>query len=316
VSEKTLNQFPEDKYQNFSITIDKEQVKYKLYDTTRIIKEGRSQKNQHRELKTLTVRMIVLWRLSTGKKTALYSNDFDSPIEQLAEPMMRRWGAQENMFQKMMRRYNLNYHPGYYLEELINQPLVDNPNIKKIKKAIKELELSIIKEKSKLATRLLNLKSVNISVEKYRNRQVKSLKKINDKQKQLDSLKLELETVPAKISILELLAGKKMSQFDLEKKKIYDVIQIAAYNSEQMLLQLLQKHYHNKRDIEQILDKIINHGGFIKLYNGKVFVLLDPIATPRYRRAAIGLCQEINEMKPKTNDRFRFSIFFRLRGSD
>jgi len=316
VSEKTLDQFPKDEYQDFSITIEKQQIKYKLYDTTRTIKEGRTKNNQHRELKTLTVRMIVLWRLSTGKKTALYTNDFDSPKEQIAEPMMRRWGAQENMFQKMMRRYNLNYHPGYYIEELIHQPLVENPNIKKIKKTIKELELSIIKEKSNLATRLLNLKRVTVSVEKYRNRQTKSVGKINDKQKQLDNLKFELESVPPKISILELLAGKKMSQFDLEKKKIYDVIQIAAYNSEQMLLQLLQKHYHNKRDIEQILDKIINHGGSIKLYNGKLYVLLDPIATPRYRRAAVGLCQEINQMKPKTNDRFRFPIFFSVRGAD
>jgi len=157
---------------------------------------------------------------------------------------------------------------------------------------------------------------VNISIEKYRNRQAKSLSKINDKQQQLDQLKRELETVPAQISIVELLAGKKMSHFDLEKKKIYDVIQIIAYNSEPMLLELFEKYYHDKRDIEQILDKIINHGGAIKLYNGKLYVLLDPIATPRYRRAAMELCQEINQMQPRTNDRFGFPIFFTVRGTD
>jgi hypothetical protein len=313
VAEKTLNQIPDDKWQDFSVTTDKEQVKYKLYDTTKIIKEGRTKTNQGRKLKTLKVRMIVLWRLKTNKRSALYTNDFKSPIEQLAFPMAQRWGAQENIFQKMMRRYNLNYHPGYYLEELINQPLIDNPKRKKLKKIIKEFELSIIKEKSNLATRLLNLKNVNISVEKYCQRQVKSLGKITEKQKELDNLKHELQRLPQKISILEVLAGEKMSQFDLEKKKIYDVIQIAAYNSEQMLLDLLKKHYHNRRDIEQILDKIINHGGFIKLHDGRLYVLLDPISTPRYRRAAIGLCEEINQMQPQTNDRFRFPILFRVR---
>ena len=313
ITEKTLNQIPDDKWQDFSVTTDNEQVEYKLYGTIKTIKEGRTKNNQGRKLKTLKVRMIVLWRLKTNKKTALYTNDFQSPIEHLAFPMIRRWGAQENIFQKMMRRYNLNYHPGYYLEELINQPLIDNPKIKKLKKIIKEAQLSIIREKSNLATRLLKLKKVNISVEKYRNRQVKSLGKITEKQKDLDRLKRELETLPPKISILEVLAGEKMSQFDLEKKKIYDVIQIAAYNSEQMLLDLLKKHYHNKRDIEQILDKIITHGGSVKLHNGTVYVLLDPIATPRYSRAAIGLCQEINQMEPRTNDKFRFPIFFRVR---
>ena len=119
-------------------------------------------------------------------------------------------------------------------------------------------------------------------------------------------LAYESDFWPRKPSLSAQILGRsqKLSQFDLEKKKIYDVIQIAAYNSEQMLLDLLKKHYHNKRDIEQILDKIINHGGSIKLYNGKLYVLLDPIATPRYRRAAVGLCQEINQMQPKTNDRF------------
>jgi len=316
ISDKTLDKIPVDKYQDFSVIIDDKPVKYKLYDTTTTIKEGRTKANQGRKLKTLTARMIVLWRLSTDKKTALYVNDFQSPMQRLAEPMIRRWGAQENIFQKMMRRYNLNYHPGYYLEDLINQPLVNNPDIKKIKKAIKELELAIIKDKSHLATRLLNLKRVNISVEKYRNRQTKSLSKIKDKQQQLDKLKRELETKPAQISIVELLAGKKMSHFDLEKKKIYDVIQIIAYNSEQMLLELFRKYYHDKRDIEQILDKIINHGGAIKLYNAKLYVLLDPIATPRYRLAAMELCQKINQMQPRTNDRFRFPIFFTVRGVD
>jgi hypothetical protein len=316
VTEKTLGQIPEDSYQDFSVTIAKEQVKYRLHDTIRTIKEGRSKSNRGRKLKRLKVRMIVLWRLATNKKSALYTNDFGSPTEQLAEPMARRWGAQENIFQKMMRRYNLNYHPGYYLEELIDQPLVDNPQIKKLKKTIKKLELSIIRDKSNLATRLLNLKNANISVEKYRKRQVKLLGEIREREKELDRLKQELVSLPPKISILEVLAGKKMSQFDLEKKKIYDVIQIAAYNSEQMLLDLLKKHYHNNRDIEQILDKIINHGGSIKLYNGKLYVLLDPIATPRYRQAAVGLCQEINQMQPKTNDRFGFPIFFKVRKQD
>lgn len=316
LNEKSLNQIPEDKWQHFSVTTDKEQVEYKLYDTTKIIKEGRTKRNQHRKLKTLKVRMIVLWRLKTNKKSAIYTNGFQSPIEQLAEPMIQRWGAQENIFQKMIRRYNLNYHPGYYLQELINQPLVDNPKIKKLKKLIKEIGLSITKEKSSLATRLLNLKKANISVEKYRNRQVKSLDKIKEKQQEVDRLKHELQTLPPKLSILEVLAGQKMSQFDLEKKKIYDVIQIAAYNSEQMLLDLLKKHYLNKRDIEQILDKIINHGGCLKLYNGKLYALLDPIATPRYQRAAVALCDEINQLKPKTTDRFRFPIFFRVRKQD
>jgi hypothetical protein len=33
-----------------------------------------------------------------------------------------------------MARFNLNYHPGYDIKELENQPLIDNPDIALIKK--------------------------------------------------------------------------------------------------------------------------------------------------------------------------------------
>lgn len=106
------------------------------------------------ELKTMKVRMIVVWRLATGKKTPPYTNDLDAPMETLAELMTRRWSEQENVFQKMMRRYNLNYHPGYYIEELANQPVVANPKIKSVKAEIKELEYRVSQQKQQLATRM------------------------------------------------------------------------------------------------------------------------------------------------------------------
>jgi hypothetical protein len=313
VAQKTLDALDEDDFESFIIPLETEAMEYKLYDTVKIIKEGRTRHNQKRALKELTVRMIVLWRVATNKKNAIYTNDFTSPKEQLAAPMARRWGEQENIFQKMLRRYNLNYHPGYYLDELIQQPLVVNPKVKELKKHIKALEKTILSEKGKLATRILKLKNTGLSVEKYRNRQTRSIPKIETLERQYLALRAELEKLPPKISIVEILAGQKMSQFDLEKKKLYDVIQIMAYNAEQKLLSLLKKHYRNKRDVEQILDKIINHGGLLKLHDGKLYVLLHPIRTPRYRRAAKNLCDEINHLNPKTNDRFGFPVFFKVR---
>lgn len=281
VSQETLNGFAEADFTSFSVTLATENIEYKLYDTVQTIKEGRTPHNQGRPLKALKVRMIVLWRVATNKKSAIYTNDFTAPKEQLAGPMARRWGAQENIFQKMMRRYNLNYHPGYYLDALIQQPLVANPKVKELKRQIQALEKAIVHEKGKFATRLLKLKNRQVSVEKYRQRQNKSIPKIDMLENQGRDLQAALEKLPPKISIVEILAGQKLSQFDLEKKKLYDVIQIVAYNAEQKLLSLLKKHYWNKRDVEQILDKIINHGGMLKLHEGKLYVLLHSIRTPR-----------------------------------
>ncbi|MGI0037681.1 MAG: putative transposase [Nitrososphaera sp.] len=312
VPEMTIAEIKDEEYSEFVFESHGHRETYKLYSTERVIKEGRTPANQHRELKKMTVRMIVVWRLSTGQKTALYTNDKSSPMEKLAEPMTRRWSEQENIFQKMMRRYNLNYHPGYYIDELANQPLVANPKIKSVKAEIKELEYRITQQKQQLATRMLNLKNKNVSVEAYEKRQRKTLPKLQALEQQLASLQQQLQALPEHVSIIEALAGGKLSACDLEKKKIYDVIQIVAYNAEQLLLESFQKHYHDTRDIEQILDMIINYGGYIKLYNNTLYVIINYLDQPAYRRAAVELCKELNAVAPKTMDTFQFPIFFKV----
>lgn len=312
VPEKTITEIDDKDYQEFVFEFHGHRETYKLYSTTRTIKEGRTEANRHRELKKMKVRMIVVWRLSTGKKTPLYSNDFDSAIETLAEPMVRRWSEQENIFQKMMRRYNLNYHPGYYIDELVTQPLVINPAIKSTKKEIKKLESRIKKQKEQLATRMLNLKNKNVSVEAYEKRQRKALPKLQSLEQELQSLKQKLQETPEHVSIVEFLSNQKLSACDLEKKKIYDVIQIVAYNAEQVLLEIFQKYYHDTRDVEQILDMIINYGGYIRLYDNTLYVIINYIDQLQYRRAATELCKALNAMGARTLDNFRFPIFFKV----
>lgn len=314
VSEKTIESIPSRSYKYFEFKpkLGGKPEAYWLYETVQIIREGRTQKNKDRPLKTMKVRMIVLWKLSTNKKTPIYTSDFHTPMSVLAEPIIRRWGCQENVFQKMMRRYNINYHPGYYIEELMNQPLITNPKIKKLKKEIKELENRLKSEKSQLTTRMLNLKNKQVSIETYQKRQRKTIPKIQGLEKQLESLRQQLATQPQRITVIEALAGEKLSAFDLEKKKIYDVIQIIAYNAEQVLLETFSKCYSDYRDIEQILDMIVSYGGYVKLYNNTLYVIINYIDTPRYRKAAIELCHRVNSQGPRTQDRFEFPIFFKV----
>jgi hypothetical protein len=45
----------------------------------------------------------------------------------------------------------------------------------------------------------------------------------------------KLSQLPVKISIIDLLKGRSMSRCDLEKKKLYDLMQFMAYNSRERL---------------------------------------------------------------------------------
>ena len=47
--------------------------------------------------------------------------------------LCRRWG-EENLIKELLLKHLINYSPGYVFEELEEQPMVDNPEIKQLKK--------------------------------------------------------------------------------------------------------------------------------------------------------------------------------------
>jgi hypothetical protein len=49
-----------------------------------------------------------------------------------------------------------------------------------------------------------------------------------------------LKSLPEKVSIVELLKGKKMSRCDLEKKKLYDLMQFMVLHSYERLEDLFK----------------------------------------------------------------------------
>lgn len=64
-------------------------------------------------------------------------------------------GRQENFFKITKERYHLYYFPGYDIEELENQPLVQNPKLLEAKKAKKKLQVELAKLKRSLLRDLL-----------------------------------------------------------------------------------------------------------------------------------------------------------------
>ena len=59
-------------------------------------------------------------------------------------------------------------------------------------------------------------------------------------QADLAELAQKLQITPEKISILDLLQGRPMKRCDLEKKKLYDLMQFLAYHSRERLLEIFR----------------------------------------------------------------------------
>jgi len=292
VGDKDLNSIPDS---DFTVGLSFSDHKYEVAQEIRTVKESvqTAKKEGRSEPDSIELRMVVLKNVDTGKRMPIYTNNKSRPLHEIALYMLNRWGKSENVFKEMMARFNLDYHPGYDPKELENQPLVDNPDIPLIKQAVRLLKREIARYEQEI---------VVLEAKESKGGDIRRQKKIceyNDEiikaREDIAGFENKLSELPDKVSILDLLNGKPMNRCDLEKKKLYDLMQFMAYNSREKLVEVFRTCYSDNRDVKQVLDRITASPGNIKLHGQTLFVVLDWIQNNIHREAAIKLCQKLNE---------------------
>jgi hypothetical protein len=118
--------------------------------------------------------------------------------------------------------------------------------------------------------------------------------------------------LPEKVSIIDLLKGKPMSRCDLEKKRLYDLMQFIAYNSRERLVEIFRECYDDHRDIKKVLDMITGRAGYIKLFGKTLIVVLDWIENKKHREAANRFCQLLNNMSVSLVGRLKLKLSFHI----
>ena len=286
--------------------------RYLIAEKTKLIRESISTaiKEGRTEATSTEVRMVVFKELDKDRPVAIYTSNHQKPAPDIAAYMLSRWGESENFFKEIMSLYNFNYHPGYDLKELEEQPLIDNPEVKTIKKTIKGIkqkmgQLALKKQEAESKTKTRKDVRLEKKMEKLQ-------KEIDEYNKELEAFHAVLKEMPDKISIIEVLRGRPMNKADLEKKKIYDLIQMIAFHSREHLVSLFRSCYDDPRDVKQILTKITKLAGYVKLAGDTLVVLLDWIEDKKHREAAIRFCHLINGMLPKLKGRMEFKLYFRI----
>ena len=265
---------------------------------------------QKKEIWFVVPGMVVFKELNDGTPIAIYTSDQKKPAGDIAYYMLHRWGESENFFKEIMSLYNFNYHPGYDIKALEEQPMVDNPEVKTIKRTIKGIKQKIgnlVFEKQQTENKLNKRKDIRL------NNKLDNLhKEIDEFNQELSNFNAKLKEIPEKVSIIEVLHGKLMNKADLEKKKIHDLIQMIAFHSREHLIQIFRSCYEDTRDVKQVLTKITKLPGYVKLIGNTLFVLLDWIEDKKHRDAAIKFCHLTNRMAPKLKGRMEFNLFFRI----
>jgi hypothetical protein len=307
VSDKSLECIPDE---SFTMGIRFQDKNFLLAEEMRTVSESaQTAKKDGRSKPTSTrLRLVVLKNADTGRRIGIYTNNTAKPCCDIAWYMLQRWGDSENFFKEMIARFNLDYHPGYDIQELEKQPLVDNPDIILIKKAIRTLKKEVDElEKDLLVTEAKLIKRKDNRLTK---KSAELSRQSEEKKKDIEQFEKKKQELPEKVSIVDILKGKPMNRCDLEKKKLYDLMQFMAFHSRERLVEIFRECYEDKRDIKKVLDMITGKAGYVKLIGQTLVVLLDWIENKKHREAAEHLCRLLNQENIKLTGRLKVKLFF------
>jgi len=257
------------------------------------------------------IRAVVIQNGRDKKRAAIYTNGATEEIgaERIVQLICRRWG-EENAIKELLHKHLINYTPGYVLEELETQPLVDNPEVRELKQQRAGLVSQLNRLKIELADHLLEPPASK------RRSPARSQKEVRDNIAVVESTILltdqQLDKLPAKIRFDEAHAGERLLKLNHEKKRFLDCIKVFACNLKAEMCRRLLKHYDWQKEVVPALAMIVERTGYVKLEGGHLEVTLRRFTDREINYAARHLCEDLNGMRPVTLDKFHFPIRYHV----
>ena len=257
------------------------------------------------------IRAVVIQSGRDKKRAAIYTNGTAEELgaERIVQLICRRWG-EENAIKELLHKHLINYTPGYFLEELDEQPLVENPGFREVKKQRAGLVSELNRLKIELADHLLEPPT------KKRGTPSRSQKEVRDEitviEGQILLVDEQLEKLPSEVRFDEAHAGEKLLRLNHEKKRFLDCIKVFVCNSKAEMCRLLLKHYDRPKEVIPALAMIVERTGYVKLEGGRLEVTLRRFTDREIDYAARHLCEDLNRMQPLTLDKFHLPIRYHV----
>jgi transposase len=254
------------------------------------------------------IRAIVIQSGKNKRRSVIYTNAKDREVyaDKIIELICRRWG-EENLIKELLMKHLINYSPGYVTEELEEQPMVDNPKIKELKKKKATRATDLNKLKLQLADWVLK-QTDKATLEEVKKTKIQLLADIIKVDNEMLLISQEIDKTPAKIRFDQANDGQRLLNLNYEKKRFLDCIKVFAFNMEKKMCELLLNYYDAKNEVLPVLSMIINRGGHIKLEKGQLRVQLRRFMNPEIDYAARHICEDMNRMNPETLDKHRLPI--------
>jgi len=257
------------------------------------------------------IRAVVIQNGRDKKRAALYTNGTTEEIgaERIVQLICRRWG-EENAIKELLHKHLINYTPGYVLEELEEQPLVDNPEVRELKKQRAGLVSELNRLKIELANQLLPPAAGKRRAPSRSRKEV--LDDITVAEGKILLADEKLDELPSELRFDLAHGGEKLLKLNHEKKRILDCIKVFVCNLKAEMCRLLLKHYDWQKEVVPALAMIVERTGYVKLEGGRLEVTLRGFMDREIDYAARHLCEDLNRLQPATLDKFHLPIRYRV----
>lgn len=257
------------------------------------------------------IRAIVIQSGKQKKRAVIYTNASAEELsaKRVVRLMCRRWG-EENQIKELLLKHMINYMPGYVLEELDEQPWVENPMVKELKKKRVGLKGDLRRFKVQLAEDVLGQTEQQarpINVESF-----PIMESIVRTENEILLLNKHLDELPAQVRFDEAHNGRELLALNYEKKRFLDCIKVFTCNLNELMCRMLLKYYDKPKEILPALSMIVERAGEVKLENGQIRVKLRRFTNPKINYAARRLCEDLNRMHPRTLDRYRIPLYYEV----
>lgn len=125
-------------------------------------------------------------------------------------------------------------------------------------------------------------------------------------------LNRQLDQLSAQVRFDEAHDGLKLMALNYEKKRFLDCIKVFTCNLNESMCRMLLRYYDHRKEILPALSMIVERAGEVKLEGGELRVRLRRFRNPEIDYAARRLCEDLNEMNPRTLDRFRIPLRYEV----
>ena len=256
------------------------------------------------------IRAIVIESGSDNRRAAIYTNNIKMDAEEIIQITCRRWGH-ENLIKELMLKHLINYSPGYEPEELEEQPMIENPEVKKLKHERANLKLQLSQIRAKFGHEVLEGMEKEASWDEIKNKRISTIADIESIRSQITLLDLKIDELPEKVRYDEAY-GEKLLELNYEKKRFLDCIKVFTYNMENQMCKFLLNYYDVKKEIRPVLSMLVKRGGDVKLEDGKLRVRLRRFKNPEINYAVRHLCEDLNQMEPVSLDKFQTPMHYEV----